>query len=339
MNILIVGLGEVGYHIAKVLSEAKHSVTAVDPDVAKIKRVGEVLDVQTLVGDGTLPRVLDEADASSMDLVLAVTNSDRSNMLTCLLARRMGAESAIVRVRDLEDYRNYRTLLRKNILFDEILSLEDLAAEEIAKIVRRNQAVALENFLEGQVTLRVLRLKEKSPMLGQPLKDIKLPGNVLVVATRRDGTTSIPDGAHEFQEDDEVYALGKPSTVEEFEAFDAARSALQEERVAVERDAVAADRIKAAAAPATECARCHQRPADVYNDPCGHKFYCSSEECSPAYRREHGDICPVCKDPSTIKFPSDAPTKDCVVCGEEGAFTLRFCALGRSRPARPCTRP
>jgi trk system potassium uptake protein TrkA len=56
-------------------------------------------------------------------------------------------------------------------------------------------------------------------MLGQPLKDIKLPGNVLVVATRRDGTTSIPDGAHEFQEDDEVYALGKPSTVEEFEAW------------------------------------------------------------------------------------------------------------------------
>ena len=71
MNILIVGMGEVGYHVAKVLSEAKHSVTVVDPDPAKIRRASEVLDVQTLQGDGTLPHVLDEADAASMDLLLA----------------------------------------------------------------------------------------------------------------------------------------------------------------------------------------------------------------------------------------------------------------------------
>lgn len=219
MNILIVGMGEVGYHVAKVLSEAKHSVTVVDPDPRKIKRAGEVLDVQTLLGDGALPRVLDEAEAASMDLVIAVTDNDRSNMLSCLLARRMGAQSGIVRVRDLEDYRNYRSLLRRNILFDELLSLEDLAAEEIAKIVRRNQAVSLENFLEGQVTLRVLRLKEKTPLLGKPLKDIKLAGNVLVVAARREGKTSIPDGNYSFLADDEVYVLGRPSAVEEFEAW------------------------------------------------------------------------------------------------------------------------
>ena len=219
MNILIVGMGEVGYHVAKVLSEAKHSVTVVDPDPAKIKRAGEVLDVQTLLGDGTLPRVLDEADAGSMHLVLCVTDDDRSNMLSCLLARRMGAQEGIVRVKDLEDYRDHRTLLRKNLLFDEILSLEGLAAEEIAKIVRRNQAVSLENFLEGHVTLRVLRIKEKSPMLGKPLKDIHPKGKILIVAVRRDGKTMIPDGNHLFLEDDDIYVLGKPSSVETFEAW------------------------------------------------------------------------------------------------------------------------
>lgn len=219
MNILIVGMGEVGYHVAKVLSEAKHSVTVVDPDPGKIRRASEFLDVQTMLGDGTLPRVLDEAEAGSMDLLLAVTDDDRSNMLSCLLARRMGAQSGIVRVKDLENYRNYRTLLRRNILFDEILSLEGLAAEEIAKIVRRNQAVSLENFLEGHVTLRVLPVKEKSPLLGKPLKEINPKGNVLIVAVRRDGKTMIPDGNHCFLEDDDIYVLGKPSSVEQFEAW------------------------------------------------------------------------------------------------------------------------
>lgn len=219
MNILIVGMGEVGYHVAKVLSEAKHSVTVVDPDPGRIRRAGEVLDVQTLCGDGTHPSVLDEADAASMDLVLAVTDSDPSNMLCCLLARRMGAQQGIVRVKDLDHYRNFRRLLRKNIGFDDILSLEGLAAEEIAKIVRRNQAVSLENFLQGRVTLRVLRVKEKSPLLGKPLREINPKGNVLIVAVRREGKTMIPDGEHTFLEDDDIYVLGKPSSVELFEAW------------------------------------------------------------------------------------------------------------------------
>lgn len=219
MNILIVGMGEVGYHVAKVLSEAKHSVTVVDPDPVKIRRAGEALDVQTLCGDATYPSVLDEVDANSMDLVLAVTDSDPSNMICCLLARRMGAQASIVRVKDLDNYRNYRSLLRKNILYDDILSLEDLAAEEIAKIVRRNQAVSLENFLDGHVTLRVLRIKEKSPLLGKPLMEINPKGNVLIVAVRREGRTMIPDGKHTFLEDDDIYVLGKPSSVETFEAW------------------------------------------------------------------------------------------------------------------------
>jgi trk system potassium uptake protein TrkA len=219
MNVLIIGMGEVGYHVAKVLSAAKHSVTVIDSDPLKVKRASEALDVQTLQGDGTLPRILDEADAGSMDLVLCVTDSDRSNMLSCMLARRMGAQGGIVRVKDIEDYRSYRSLLRRNLLFDEMLSLEDLAAEEISKVVRRNQAVAVENFLDGQVTLRILRVKKGSPLLGSPLRESKLPAELNVVAVRREGRTLIPDGDQTFAVDDEVYVLGRPQTAEEFEAW------------------------------------------------------------------------------------------------------------------------
>ena len=199
MNIVILGLGEVGFHLSKVLSSEGHNVTVVDADPIRVKRVGESLDVQTLCGDCSQPGTLDEAEAALADLVLAVTNNDRVNFLAGFLAKRMGAQQAIVRVKDIAPYRNYRTFMRKNLLFDGMLSLEDLAAEEIAKIVRRNQAVSVENFLEGKVTLRVVPVKEDSPLNGAVLRDIKWPLNLNVVAVRRDGKTVIPDGNFAFE--------------------------------------------------------------------------------------------------------------------------------------------
>ncbi len=219
MNILIIGMGEVGFHLAAELSRSKHAVTVIDPDPAKVKRVGEECDVQTLCGDASHPSVLDQAEAAASDLVVAVSDHDQVNLLCCLLARRMGAGKAIVRVKDMRPYRNYRSLLRRNLLFDVMISLEDLAAEEIAKIVRRNRAVAVENFFGGRVTLRVLPVQEKSPLLGRPLKDIKVPKGVHVVAVFRDEQTMIPDGSFEFVEEDRIYVLGLPDAVERFESW------------------------------------------------------------------------------------------------------------------------
>ncbi len=216
MNILIVGMGEVGLHLARVLSEERHSVTVIDPDTVRIQRVGEA-DVQVVLGDATHPHVLDEADAATADLVLGVSDSDQVNMLSCYLAKRMGARHSIVRVRDKEHYRRYRSFLRKNLLYDEVLSLEDLAAEEIAKIVRRNRAVAVENFLGGQVTLRVVPVKEDSPLVGKTLKELRIRG-LLVVAVERGDDTLIPDGNQDFLPGDLVYVLGRPRDVEDFEA-------------------------------------------------------------------------------------------------------------------------
>ncbi len=223
MNLVILGLGEVGFHLAKVLSYDGHNVTVVDADSIRVKRVGEALDVQTLCGDCSEPGTLDEAETALADLVLAVTNNDRVNLLAGFLAKRMGAQQAIVRVKDIAPYQNYRTFMRKNLLFDGLLSLEDLAAEEIAKIVRRNQAVSVENFLEGKVTLRVVPVKEDSPLNGAVLRDIKWPQNLNVVAVRQDGKPLIPDGNFEFKVNDEVYLLGKPKVVEDFEGWVGAR--------------------------------------------------------------------------------------------------------------------
>ncbi|MEZ5990639.1 MAG: Trk system potassium transporter TrkA [Planctomycetota bacterium] len=219
MNILILGLGEVGFHLSKVLSESGHDVTVVDNDPIRVKRVGESLDVQTLCGDVSHPDVLDDADAAAADLVLAVSNDDRVNLIASLFCKRMGAAQAIVRVKDIAPYAGFRTFMRKNLLFDEMLSLEELAAEEIAKVVRRNQAVAVENFLEGKVTLRVVPVKDESKLAGKVLREVEWPRDLNVVAVRRDGSTLIPGGDFEFHVDDEVYLLGLPEVVEEFEAW------------------------------------------------------------------------------------------------------------------------
>ena len=213
MNVLIVGLGEVGSHLAKVLSQEGKSVTVLDADKHKIERVADSLDVTAIEGDGARPEFLDRAEAASADLLLAVSNDDNVNMLTCLFGKRMGARKTVLRVKDLTSIKRFRTFFKKNLLYDLVLSLEDLAAEEIVKTLRQNQAVGVETFAEGKIQLRRLRLKEDSSLLGIPVKDLKIPPGVLMTAIDRDHEIIIPGGDDILQAGDEVFALGEPKAV------------------------------------------------------------------------------------------------------------------------------
>ena len=166
MNILIVGLGEVGSYLAKVLSTEGHSITVVDPDLQRMRRVADLLDVQAVHGDGSRPDVLDRADAHQADLLLAVSNDDKVNMLTCLFGKRMGAKKTVLRLRDTSAVRRSKTFFRKNLLYDLLLSLDDLAAEEIVKTVRQKHSIGVDNFAEGKVQLRRFVLQEGGPYTG-----------------------------------------------------------------------------------------------------------------------------------------------------------------------------
>ena len=217
MNILIVGLGEVGSHLAKVLSSEGHSVTVIDSNLRNLERETEGLDVRHIKGDGSWPSVLDQADADVVDLLLAVSSDDRVNMLTCLFGKRMGAKSVVLRVKDTTPFEGFRTFFRKNLMFDLLLSLEDLAAFEITKTIRENQAVEVENFVDGKVQMRRLRLKEDSSLLSAPVKDIKIPDGVLITAIDRDHEIVIPGGEDVLQADDEIIVVGEPHSIEAFE--------------------------------------------------------------------------------------------------------------------------
>ena len=89
MRIIIVGAGEVGFHIAKKLSEEKHEVVIIDKDPRKIRRIHENLDVQALLGSGTSPKILREVGIEEADMLIAATDSDEANLISCLLARNL----------------------------------------------------------------------------------------------------------------------------------------------------------------------------------------------------------------------------------------------------------
>jgi trk system potassium uptake protein TrkA len=217
MNILIVGLGEVGSYLAKVLSTEGHSITVVDPDLQRLRRLADLLDVQAVHGDGSRPDVLDKAEAHGADLLLAVSNDDKVNMLTCLFGKRMGAKKTVLRLRDTSAVRRSKTFFRRNLQYDLLLSLDDLAAAEVAKTVRQSNAFGIDEFAEGKVQLRRFRLAADGPFTGQQLKDLKLPAGVLIAAIDRAHDVVVPGGGDELRADDEVFAIGEPKALVQFE--------------------------------------------------------------------------------------------------------------------------
>ncbi|MCA8974552.1 MAG: Trk system potassium transporter TrkA [Planctomycetes bacterium] len=217
MNILIVGLGEVGTYLAKVLSTEGHSITVIDPDLQRMRTVADLLDVQAVSGDGSRPDVLDRAEAHSADLLLAVSSDDKVNMLCCLFGKRMGAKKTVLRLRDTSAVRRSKTFYRKNLQHDLLLSLDDLAAEEIVKTVRQSRGLGVENFAEGKVQLQRFRIPESGPFTGKRLKEVKIPGGMLIVAIDRDHDVIVPGGDDELLAGDEIFALGEPKAIASFE--------------------------------------------------------------------------------------------------------------------------
>ncbi|MGD2016577.1 MAG: Trk system potassium transporter TrkA [Planctomycetota bacterium] len=217
MNIVIIGAGEVGQHLAGVLSREEHSVTVVDPDPSKSRKLTESLDVQALVGDGTRADTLTDAGASSADLVVAVSDDDRVNMLTSVVAKKLGASRVIIRLKDTRVLDDYRYFYKDALGFDVVLSTEQLVAEELLNLVRARHALEVTYFANDRLQLRRLRLKEDSALLGKPLEELRIPTGVLVAAISRGGELVVPSGADALQGKDQVHVLGSSEGLDEFE--------------------------------------------------------------------------------------------------------------------------
>ncbi len=224
MNITVIGAGEVGYHIAAILSREEHRVAVIDSDPAKSRRIMEALDVQVVVGDGTQAEVLNNAGVSKSDLVVVVTDDDQANMLTCVLAKRLGAKRAILRLQDLRRLEGYLYFYKQSLGFDVVLSTEEFAAEEIVNTVREHHALEVECFAGGRVQLRRYRVREDSILNDKSLAELDLPTGVLVGAVAQGEQFQIPHGDYVLSVGQQIYVIGKNHALDAFERMDGAPS-------------------------------------------------------------------------------------------------------------------
>ena len=209
MKIIIVGAGEVGYHIAQKLSEENQDVFLIDKDPEKIRRITENLDVQALLGSGTSPEMLKTAGIKEADMLVAATDSDEVNLIACLLARNLNPYVLkVARVRSRE-YIKEKELFSQDLLgVDQIINPESVMVETIRNLMMVPGASDVVDFVEGRVKLIGITIKPDSPFAGRQLLSFKgMEGKVLVGAIVRGEQVFIPHGEDTIRSNDLVYLV------------------------------------------------------------------------------------------------------------------------------------
>ena len=209
MKIIIVGNGKVGYAIASQLAQEHHDIVVVDDNTAALERAESTLDILCAQGNGASISVLMEAGVAGADLVIAVTDKDETNLVCCLIAKKLGAQHTIARVRNPE-YRRDAAMLKKEIGLDMVINPDLAAAQEIARILSFPAAFSVEPFAQGRIDMIGVALTALDSIVGVSLGDFhrQRSADVLICAVQRGGEVLIPNGSFVPQAQDKLYLIG-----------------------------------------------------------------------------------------------------------------------------------
>ena len=209
MRIIIVGCGKVGYAIAQQLTLEKHDITLVDDDAERLSRLDSTLDAMSLNGNGASISVLMEAGAREADLVIAVTGVDETNLVCCLIAKSLGAQHTVARVRN-PDYRRDADMLKREIGLDMVINPDLAAGQEIARILSFPAAISVEPFAGGRIDMAGFQMQESDTIVGHSLSDFhrERVAEVLICAAQRGDEFIIPNGSFIPQLGDRLYMVG-----------------------------------------------------------------------------------------------------------------------------------
>ena len=214
---VVMGAGEVGYHLAQTLSEQGQNVAVIELDPVKQARIEEELDVQVVPGNGAHPPVLEAAGVANCELFMAVSSSDEANFAAATLAKHLGANRVVVRVGVAEEVITYRRLLEDVFGADLLLSTELLTTTRVLNEIHGHNTVAVEYLAGGKVQLRKLHLDDNSPLVKNPLRDVDLPRNSLVVAFFHGDELTIPGGDDRARAGDDALILGTADVIDQAE--------------------------------------------------------------------------------------------------------------------------
>ncbi|MCH8954614.1 Trk system potassium transporter TrkA [candidate division KSB1 bacterium] len=216
MRIIIIGGGEVGFHLAKIFSKEGHQIVMIEPDREKISRVEESLDIMAVQGSGSSVETLVEAGIKDAKLVIAVSAIDEVNIIACMLAEKFGVPQKIARVRNQEFTNPNAVLTPKQLGIDMIINPELETAHEIFWLIRRSAATDVIEFANGSIQLVGLRLDSKAKIISRQFKEVSLSLPELTfrtVAIFRNGRTIIPTGEDYFISGDQIFVVSKTESV------------------------------------------------------------------------------------------------------------------------------
>ena len=221
MKIVIAGVGEMGSHLAKMLSGNGHDITVIDAEPKALAEVSSLADVITVEGDSTTFAVLRKASVRKCDLFIAVHPVENTNILSAIMAKQLGANKAIARIDNNEYLEPNNKEMFINMGIDYMFYPEKIAAEEVITLLGHTSTTEFVDFSGGRLSLVVFRLEPTSPLVGRALSSFSVEEDAAyrTVAISRDGKTLIPHGTDSYMVDDMVYIIARHDSVGEIMAL------------------------------------------------------------------------------------------------------------------------
>jgi trk system potassium uptake protein len=211
MKIVILGAGQVGSSVAEGLVSERNDITVIDLDPQRLRALQDRLDLRTVTGSGGHPSVLQQAGIEDADLLIAVTQSDDTNLVACRLAARLfNVPRRIARLRATDYLSNEKVIGEEGFDIDLAICPEQVLTDYIVKLVEFPEALQVLDFAGGKVSLVAVRAFSGGPLVGRPLKEMRkhTPGiDARIVAIFRGDRSIVPDGDTVVEAGDEVFCL------------------------------------------------------------------------------------------------------------------------------------
>jgi trk system potassium uptake protein TrkA len=218
MKAIISGVGAVGIYLAKMLADISHDITIIDPDEEKIKQAEAHIDLISIRGNSALISTLEEAQAHKADLLISVTNDEEVNILTCILAKKLGVKTVIARIDDPEYLTDFEQGIYKELGIDQMIYPEWIAAREIANILKETSSTETYDFDDGKLSILMIKIDENAPVIDKTFNEIVediTSLNFRAVAIKRGKETIIPTGMDKVLLNDQIYVIAKKKSLEE----------------------------------------------------------------------------------------------------------------------------
>ncbi len=215
MNIMIVGAGEIGRHLATNLSTQAHNITVFEMDETNARELDSRIDARVISGDGSAPGLLVENGVGECNLFLALTSSDNDNLVACSVAKALGAAKTIARVKPDLQRDEFLFDHRAHFGVDHLFSSERLAAVELSKFIRNPDALFVEEIARGRIELQLVAVDEDAQASGKTLASIGLDPRVRIGRIERDGEYIIPGAGDTVEGGDTIALFGEPAKISE----------------------------------------------------------------------------------------------------------------------------